>query len=149
MIRTALLLIVLALSSLGCARGDWTTETLTLVDVTGTWEGPFRFDGNRYGFERTTRWVLLQNGSKVRGKVQGPDGAALASIEGLVNGEVFSWQVTGLFPANPQGTPPNQSYSGEARVTIDELSGRAAGRSCPCTFVLRRVGSDPRGKEPR
>src|SRR5262245_39274648 len=26
---TAQLLIVLALSSLGCARGDWTTETLT------------------------------------------------------------------------------------------------------------------------
>jgi len=33
---TGQLLIVLALSSLGCARGDWTTETLTLVDVTGT-----------------------------------------------------------------------------------------------------------------
>jgi len=33
-------LVVLALLSLGCARGDWTTETLTQVDVTGTWEEP-------------------------------------------------------------------------------------------------------------
>ena len=32
---TEAILIALALLSLGCARGDWTTETLTLVDVTG------------------------------------------------------------------------------------------------------------------
>jgi len=38
---TGRLLLILALSSLGCARGDWTTETLTLVDLTGTWEGSF------------------------------------------------------------------------------------------------------------
>jgi len=78
------LLIVLALPS---------TETLTLVDVTGTWEGPFRFGGfggSGAGFERTTRWVLQQTGAKVRGEAQGLDGAPLASIEGLVvNGEVF------------------------------------------------------------
>src|SRR6516165_2895547 len=37
---TRAFLIVLALFSLGCVRGDW-TETLTLVDVTGTWEGRF------------------------------------------------------------------------------------------------------------
>jgi len=39
---TGRFLFVLTLLSLGCARGDWTTETLTLVDITGTWEGPFR-----------------------------------------------------------------------------------------------------------
>src|SRR5262249_4897511 len=32
---TAPFLLVLALLSLGCARGDWTSQTLTLVDVTG------------------------------------------------------------------------------------------------------------------
>ena len=42
---TGQLMIMLALSSLGCARGDWTTETLTLVDVPGTWEGSFRYLG--------------------------------------------------------------------------------------------------------
>jgi len=43
-------LIVLTLLSLGCARGDWTTETLTLVDVTGAWEGPVRWPkGERRG----------------------------------------------------------------------------------------------------
>jgi len=34
---TGRLLIVLVLSSLGCVRGDWISQTLTLVDVTGTW----------------------------------------------------------------------------------------------------------------
>jgi len=61
------LLILLALSSLGCARSDWTTETLTLVDVTGTWEGPFYFTQVLIG-ERTIRFVLQQNGSKVRAR---------------------------------------------------------------------------------
>lgn len=56
------LLLVLALFSLGCARGDWTTETLTLVDVTGTWEGAFQFQGMTRGLERNTRWVLQQKG---------------------------------------------------------------------------------------
>jgi len=71
------LLIVLALSSLGCARGDWTTETLTLADVTGMWEGMFILRGLSSGYERSTRWILQQNGQKVRGEVQGPDQASI------------------------------------------------------------------------
>ena len=63
---TGLLLIVLAL--FGCARGDWINETLTLVDVTGTWEGAFQFQGMTRGLERNTRWVLQQKGGKVRGE---------------------------------------------------------------------------------
>src|SRR5262252_7645405 len=89
---TGLFLIVLALSSLGCARGDWTTETLTLVDVTGTWEGPFRSTPGGVtilSIERTTRWVLQQKGGKVTSAAYGPDGALVGTIEGLVNGEVF------------------------------------------------------------
>src|SRR5262250_1158482 len=69
---TRRLLTVLTLLSLGCARGDWTTETLTLVDVTGTWEGPFvlRPSGGA-AYERRIRWVLQQNGPKVTGRVEG------------------------------------------------------------------------------
>src|SRR5262245_47721765 len=81
---TGRFLIVLTFFSLGCARGDWTTETLTLVDVTGTWEGIFKLRGR---IERTARWVLQQKGGKVKGEAQVPDGAPLASIEGLVNGD--------------------------------------------------------------
>jgi hypothetical protein len=131
---TGKFLIVLALSSLGCARGDWISETLTLVDVTGTWEGPFR----GWGVDRTIRWVLQQKGAKVRGEVQGLDGTPLGSVEGLVNGEVFSWSATGklLF-----GWYSNVTYHGEATVNSDELNGRATGQGCPCTFILHRVGS--------
>jgi hypothetical protein len=52
---TGRFLVVLGVLSLGCARGDWTTETLTLVDVTGTWEGQFRYTGTT--LERPIRWV--------------------------------------------------------------------------------------------
>jgi hypothetical protein len=80
---TGQFLTVLTLLSLGCARGDWISETLTLVDVTGTWEGPFH--PVRGGLstatpgEWRTRWVLTQKGGKVKGDVQGLDGAPLGS----------------------------------------------------------------------
>jgi hypothetical protein len=140
---TAQLLIVLALSSLGCAPGDWTTETLTLVDLTGTWEGPVR--QNTMSLEGTTRWVLQQKGQKVRGDVQGPGGASVGSVEGLVNGEVFSWHVVGRLTQYP--STPSRAYRGEATITLDEISGRADGPGCPCTVLLRRTGSDSGGKK--
>ena len=132
--------------SLGCARGDWTTQDLTLVDVTGTWEGPFRLSGSQSGIfsgERTTRWVLRQKGAKVRGEVQGPDGAVWGSVEGLVNGEAFGWHVTGKFWSGA----PDRSYRGNATVNSDELSGRADGFGCPCTFILRRVSPEAIGEK--
>jgi hypothetical protein len=137
---TGKFLIVLALSSLGCARGDWISETLTLVDVTGTWEGPVRFQME--SVERTTRWVLQQKGAKVRGEVQRLDGTSLGSVEGLVNGEAFSWTLIGPFVSMfGGGNLPNRSWHGEATVNSDELGGRAAGPGCPCTVLLHRVGS--------
>jgi len=101
---TGRFLIVLTFVNLGCARGDWTTETLTLVDVTGTWEGVFKFSDPARGLERTTRWVLRQKGGKVRGEAEGLEGAQLAPIEGQVNGEVLSWQLTGQFFKWARGT---------------------------------------------
>ena len=141
---TGPLLILFALSSLGCVRGDWTTETLTLVDVSGTWEGVFKLQGR---IERTTRWVLQQKGGKVRGEAQGLDGAPLASIEGVVNGELFNWRLTGSFIRWPGGNAPSTSYRGETTITLDEMSGRADGPSCPCTVLLRRAEFDARRQD--
>ena len=140
---TGQLLIVLAVSVVGCARGDWTTETLTLVDVTGTWEGAFRTASN----ERTTQWALQQKGGKVRGEVLGQDGTPVGSIEGLVNGEVFSWQTDGRFPKLAVGGAPSRKYRGESTITLDEMSGPADGLLCPCRVSLRRVGSDAGAKK--
>src|SRR5262245_11152361 len=132
------LLIVLTLSTLGCARGDWTTETLTLVDVTGMWEGKFLYRAPSGGInEHTIRFLLQQNGPKVTGEVQGAGGESIGSVEGRITGEVFNWRLTGPFIPNPQGSPPSQSYRGEANVNSDELSGTAVGRRCPCSFLLR------------
>ena len=111
---TAQLLIMLALSSLGCARGDW-TDTLTLANVTGTWEGLFRVDA--YRMERTIRWVLQQKGAKVTGEVQGADGRPIGSIQGLVKGEVLSWRLTGPFISlNSMGYTSSRSYDGETPI---------------------------------
>jgi len=142
---TGRLLIVLALLVVGCARGDWIDQTLTLVDVTGTWEGVFKFTEPTRGWERSTRWVLQQKGGKVRGEAHGLDGGRVGPIEGLVNGEVFSWQLAGQFFRWAPGSP----YRGQVTITVDEMSGRADGPFCPCTVVLRRAPSDAREKDTR
>ena len=136
---TRRILIVLALLSLGCVRGDWINETLTLVDVTGTWEGVFRTPG----YERTIRWVLQQKGGKVRGEAQTLDGVSVGSIEGLVKGDVFSWQLTGPFVPIYNYTA-SRSYRGDAAITLDEMRGQADGPGCRCSYVLRRAAPDAR-----
>jgi len=137
---TVAFLIVLTLLSLGCARGDW-TDTLTLVNVTGTWEGLFRVDA--YRMERTIRWVIQQKGAKVTGEVQGADGQPIGSIEGLVNGEVFRWRLTGPFISlNSMGYTSSRSYGGETTIINDEMNGRVDGQGCPCSLLLRRVSTD-------
>jgi len=133
-------LIVLALLSLGCARGDWISETMTLVDVTGTWDGTI--NRSLGGSDRTICWVLLQNGPKVTGEVQWLDGAPVGSIEGRVNGETFSWSMSGPFVRLSTSDAPSSTYRGEATVNSDELRGRADGVNCPCTFLLRRVSTE-------
>jgi len=136
------LLIVLALSSLGCARGDWTTETLTLVDVTGTWEGPLYFGASGgFGADHITRWVLQQNGGKVRGEVQGADGTPIP-FEAVLNGEMFRWELNGPLIRNSRSGVQSGWYRGEATVNGDEMTGRADGYFCPCTFLLRRVSTE-------
>jgi hypothetical protein len=75
----------------------------------------------------------------VTGEVQSLDGTLVGSVEGLVNGEVFRWQLTRQVRG---AAAPTASWKGEATVNSDELYGRADGLSCPCTFVLRRVNTE-------
>jgi hypothetical protein len=138
------ILILLVLSSLGCAGGDRTSRVLPPADVTGTWEGTFYFSASS---ERSVRWVLQQNGAKVTGEVHGPSGTA--AIEGLVNGESLDWTLSGPFVKFASGTPLTNTYQGGATVNTDRLSGRASGMHCPCTVSLRRVNTDAsREKKP-
>ena len=137
------ILILLVLSSLGCAGDDWTSRILILVDVTGTWEGTFYFSTGR---QLPIRWVLQQSGAKGRGESHGPDGPH-ASIEGSVNGELLDWTLTGRFVKFASGDAPSKTYRGEATVNGDELSGRSDGVGCPCTVTLRRMNIE--GKQPQ
>ena len=139
------ILILLALSSLGCAGGDRTSRVSTpAVDVTGMWEGSISF---HTGAPRSIQWVLQQNGAKVKGEAHGPSGTA--SFEGLVNGESLDWRLTGPFIKFGSGSSVSQTFQGEARVNADQLSGRASGQWCPCNVVMRRVNTDAeREKKP-
>ena len=128
--RTGCLLIVLgAILSFGCApRGDWISETLTLVDVSGTWEGTIQ--GTKFQGTRSIRLVLRQRGTRVTGEAEG-GGELLGvgrNVEGLVNGDAFTFQAAG--------------FRGEATVDGVQMNGQASGGSwaCPCFIVLRRVG---------
>ena len=90
------MIVLFALASLGCARGDWIGETLTLVDVTGTWEGEGML--TQPPASGALRLVLRQRGAKVTGDIQGVRGGP-QPIDGEVNGEVLrspSW-VRGVF----------------------------------------------------
>jgi len=131
--RTGCVLFVLfALESLGCARSDWISETLTLVNVTGAWAGTVTFKGypcaSVSGCERSVQLMLQQSGARVTGKV-----AASSTYFGgdkvERTGELFSFQFGTLH--------------GEVSVSGDEMDGRAEGGSvytCPCTVALRRAG---------
>jgi hypothetical protein len=86
--------------------------------------------------------VLQQKGAKGRGEVQRLDGAPVGSVEGLVNGEVFSFTLTGPFVSGyGSATLPGGSAHGEATVNGDELNGRVTSGGCPCAVLLHRMGS--------
>ena len=66
-----------------------------------------------------------------------------ASIEGVVNGEVFRWELTGPFIRFSASNLVSGTWRGETTVNGDEMIGRADGHLCPCTFHLRRVDTQP------
>jgi len=118
-----------AILSFGCApRGDWISETLTLVDVSGTWEGTIRYT-RLTQTQRSIRLTLRQSGARVTGEMDGGSRElTYGKIQGRVNGDVFTFEATGI--------------RGEATVDGAEMSGQAGGSQCPCFIVLRRAGRD-------
>jgi hypothetical protein len=127
------LILLFALASAGCAQRDW-TETLTLVDVTGTWAGKVQFLGPcgpspRCGTTRSLELVLRQRGASVIGEVTSPSlHFGGDKLEGVINGELFTFKLGAL--------------RGEASVSGDDMDGRAEGGSlerCPCTISLHRA----------
>ena len=119
-----LALALLALASVGCASGPVSPEPL--VTVTGHWEGTY--EAVPGGPTRQIRMTLRQNGSKVKGR--GVLSTADLSVEGSVEGEVFSGQI---------GT-----MRFELTVTENEMKGSAEGQgvcSASCRIKLRRVGA--------
>ena len=133
-----LLIVLVAILEFGCApRGDWISETLTLVDVSGTWEGMIRTKGAGVGQVATSiRLVLRQSGARVTGVAEnggGFLGFGGRNVNGHVNGDVFTFQVA--------------TFRGEATIDGVEMSGQGLGGQgsgvvspCPCSIVLRRVG---------
>jgi hypothetical protein len=141
--RTSVLILLSALVSLGCAKRDW-TETLTLVDVTGTWDGTVV--SRSYGCPpggctaRAVQLVLRQRGASVTGEMTGPTAVGFGggAVEGVISGELFLFKLG--------------KFRGEASVSGDDMSGRVDGTNlplCPCTISLHRVGAADATRQPR
>jgi len=124
-----LAVVLFALATVGCApNADWISRTLTLVDVTGRWEGTLEYIGQSSSNPVTMplRLTLQQNGPKVKGEAL--VGSTERSVEGGVSGQVFSGQLGIL--------------SVELTVTGNEMTGPFYGQfRCPCRASLRRAGA--------
>jgi hypothetical protein len=130
-----LLIGLLALASVGCARRDWVSDLLVLTDVTGTWEGWVSTGGGAGGGMVHPRspvtMVLQQTGPKVTGELRWSRGQG--RVEGVVSGEVLTF---------------SEGIKVELAVDGDEMWGRAEDRlfattwTCrPCFLRFRRVSS--------
>jgi hypothetical protein len=116
-----LLIGVLVLTGIGCAKRDWVSDLLVLTDVSGTWEGSVKQQlsgGSMPPFPITL--VLQQSGPKVTGELSWSRGQG--RVEGLVNGEVLT-------------------FSGGIKVELavdgDEMWGRAEDPLFASTAVCR------------
>ena len=144
--RTRWLLIgLLLLASVGCARRDWVSDILTLGEVTGTWAGSAVCKSGT-----TTRTVSFgatfrQSGSRVTGQLSSSSSLLLiwnVEVEGAVNGDAISF--TG------------RRVSAEATVDGDEITGSlreqglcAANAFNTSQFSLRRESSGRPGPPAR
>jgi hypothetical protein len=137
MTRTSWLLIsLLVLAGVGCARRDWVSDLLVLTDVTGTWGGSVRGVGQP---RAPITLVLQQRGPKVTGELSWSRGQG--PVEGMVNGEVLTF---------------SEGIKVELAVDGDEMWGNtddplfAATSVCrPCFLRFRRVSSPvPTSSEP-
>ena len=63
------LIMLMTMVSVGCARRDWVSDTLTVVDVTGTWERSAQCKVIGGLNDRIVRMVLWQRGTRVTGEI--------------------------------------------------------------------------------
>jgi hypothetical protein len=121
------LIMLVAIVDVGCApKGDWISGTLTLVNLTGTWEGTvegLKSFGGPIMPARSMRLRLQQRGARVTGEAEA-GGRAAGRVDGLVQGDVFTFQWGEI--------------RGEAAVDEAEMKGQFDGYGCPCSIVLHR-----------
>jgi hypothetical protein len=138
MAKMWLLIGLLILAGAGCTRRDWVGDMLVLTDVTGTWIATYTIPGSP---RRTFLMTLKQSGTRVTGEVSQLESGSFwrsafeGSLEGVVNGEVFTFVLS-------TGT------QGEVHVDGEDMSGTMRsppgfGMSGPFPVHLRRSGPAP------
>ena len=137
MAKMWLLVGLLILASAGCTRRDWVSDLLVLTDVSGTWNGTLQWSG-----PANFSWTLQQDGARVTGESSmTPSGTLNGRVEGLVNGEVFAFTVSGPSTVRGALTIDGDEMTGE--VTLPITTGQGSGFRCPCRVNLRRSGPAP------
>ena len=87
-------------------------------DMTGTWTGELKGPDGGGGFQLS--FVLKQEGDKLTGSVEGPQGEPIAISNGKVDGDKFSFDVS----FNGMTISHSGTFSGdEAKMTTKSSSG--------------------------
>jgi hypothetical protein len=139
MAKMWLLVGLLILASAGCTRRDWVGDMLVLTDVTGEWAGTVAWPGSP-----SFALVLRQEGPRVAGEASwggsGTVGNLSGSIQGVVEGELFSFNIIGSAnTARGVLTVDGDEMDG----VLDFPTGAFANTRCPCRLHLRRSGPAP------
>ena len=110
-----------------------TKPVFAATDVTGTWTGDISTpDGNSF----TLTFALKQDGTKLTGTIQGPQGDPLAIDNGKVDGDQVSFTVTF------NGT--TISHTGTVSGDVIKLSTKSDnGDMPPMDFTLKRSPAAP------
>jgi hypothetical protein len=133
---------LLILASAGCTRRDWVDDMLVLTDVSGTWNGTVQWTGPGTGPVNFS-WTLQQSGARVTGESSMMPALAMhGRVEGLVNGEVFAFTVSGSTTVRGALTVDGDEMAGDVSFPPAPMGMGALSR-CPCRVHLRRSGPAP------
>jgi hypothetical protein len=127
------LLCICAALAMALAPGS----ALAATDVTGSWTGDMKAPDGSTGF--TLSFTFKQDGAKLTGTVQGPQGEAIAISDGKVDGDKISFKVSvnGMVIAH-EGTIVASPDGNSAGDTI-KLGSQSDQMGNAGNFTLKRV----------
>jgi len=118
-----------------CVLIALTAGVALAADITGKWSGEMSGPDGGGGF--TLTYEFKQDGAKLTGTLQGPQGEPLELKEGKVDGDKVSFYVTFEGGGNPMKITNEGTISGDEIKITSKFEG--GGDFPPSTISLKRV----------